>query len=47
MQKRFDDQAKLDRKVTEKALKESLRRARETVQVGPLYNENLIPQEKL
>lgn len=36
IQKRHEDKLKDVKKVTDKALKESLRRARETVQVGPL-----------
>lgn len=44
MQKRYEKKAKGDRKAAAKSLKESRRKARETVQVGPLDREDLFPQ---
>jgi hypothetical protein len=45
IQKRYDKKAKDDKKAAEKSLKESRRKAREVVRVGPLYSEELSPQE--
>jgi len=43
--KRYDKKTKNDKKAAQKSVTESRRKARETVEVGPLYSEELSSQE--
>jgi len=43
--KRYEKKTKDEKKAAQKSIKESRRKARETVEVGPLYSEELSPQE--
>jgi len=43
--KRYEKKAKDEQKALQKTIKEAHRKAREIVRVGPLYSEELFPQE--